>query len=491
MSQDKERNEEIPVPPYVQNHLALIYDARLSSEEKAFLHSLASWCGRRKATYVSEERIAEMLNISRSSAYRLMSSLVKAGRIRVVRRGNGKTALREVVPPEEIYPIEVLHFPYFFLRYGASPEEKSIMRSQAPMTLEVRERVKKWVEDREKKKYDDDWEELNGTEVPKMRPLNDTEGTRGPKNETSEPIRGPKNETSEPIRGPKNETSEPTRGPKNETSHMSEVPEMKPKVDPDPDLVDSVRKEVTSVDDVDVTGPSCELGTAGIPQDMSKGDSAEVGGMPSLSSGEDRTVPSTSTPVVRVQVVDAAVQTAIAKGKAVQAEKLKKVLDRGRRKEAARVAARETPTEVRTQGPEDVVLSGKCAKIAEAEALWKAEMTAKYPTFEHAPWTGREVGQISTLLDKVSGQLVLTVLRYVVRNWEDIEARYLKKNDGCPGLGFAVRFFSSLSLEAQKWNESRGTESVEQEWKRWFKENPGKSPPSELVWRYDQAKQAR
>lgn len=127
--------------------------------------------------------------------------------------------------------------------------------------------------------------------------------------------------------------------------------------------------------------------------------------------------------------------------------------------------------------------------VKQIERLWQAEMRSVYPDVTTVKWSGKERGQVQVLLrDSGSSLLVENGVRYVVRNWQTLKDRYLKGKGGYPGLGFLVKFRTSLLPEAELWAKHAEVLDEYEAAKRKAK-NPY-SIPSELRARYQEAKRA-
>ena len=145
------------------------------------------------------------------------------------------------------------------------------------------------------------------------------------------------------------------------------------------------------------------------------------------------------------------------------------------------------------------ILNGKCPRprgislaIRELEKTWMEELENSGFGFDFTGkfivpnWSGKEIGQVIYLLDRYCGRNLQIMMRYVIRQWNRISARYLKGRGVEPTLSFLLRFDVSLMPEAQHWVKSI---DVVYEYKAWKKENPTViRPPGDLLDRYTKAR---
>jgi len=99
-------------------------------------------------------------------------------------------------------------------------------------------------------------------------------------------------------------------------------------------------------------------------------------------------------------------------------------------------------------------------------------------------------GQMCRLVDMYGGEATKQAIRYMVGNWDAINARFFKKGPGSvPNFGLLTSMHESLFRESALWREHR---EVMEEWEAWQSEHADddETPPSELQGRYENARTA-
>lgn len=415
--------------PHVQVPLAFIYDSRLTAEEKIVLLAIHSRCVEHEYTVVSAAHLAEDLGLGIRTAKRILTALKDKGWITVGRRGNGKTARKGMTSFSVHYVPALFRYPFFFLQYSRTKGDVKALRSTSPFKDEDG-RFVRWLNGRVLEAEGDLAPEVTGkgvgvggSEVPNLAPLIQIRSANFGTQSRSR-IRGEEQE--------KDAARLSSPDPSEEGSRT--VPEKYPEACPGLTTDDECGKE----------------------------DTME-------NSGGDRPVSSSPD---RMSNLNEVMERAKAKTKASNEKRLQKALERDKR--LANLAGSDVPVQQKKS-------------LAAVSRAWSEELHSKYPDLVFAEWGPKERGICRNLLEKYPCQVTLTAVRYVIRRWDDIEARFFKRTGGVPTLGFLVRFHDTIFLEAQRWE---GLSKVQEEWDRWFRENPGKHPPSELVDRYQKAKVA-
>jgi hypothetical protein len=149
-----------------------------------------------------------------------------------------------------------------------------------------------------------------------------------------------------------------------------------------------------------------------------------------------------------------------------------------------------------TQGfrkSENVVLSPVRNVVEVLQKVWKTELEQHGFGFNTAgkfivpDWRGIESAHIIQLLNKYCGNDLEIALKYLVKYWHNISARYLKGSGVSPTLGFLLRFHDSIMPEAQQYEK---VAEVFEEYRKWEKEHPTDSYPSgDLLQRYSAAQE--
>lgn len=421
--------------PHVQVPLAFIYDSRLTAEEKIVLLAIHSRCIEHEFTVVSALHLAEDLGYSIRSVKRTLKSLTEKKWITVVRRGDGKTSRKGMNQFAEHYAPAVFRYPFFYLRHTRTETEVKTLRSEVPFADESG-RFTAWLNSRTLEAEGDFAPEVTGksvgeggSEVPNLAPLIQIRSA----------IFGTQSRSR--VRGEEQE-----------------------------------KEEVASLPPPTSSGPYLEETRGGTVSDPKQGPlfpltTVDVCGMEDSmeSSDSDRPV---SSPKERLSNLSDVVQQAKDRARVANEKRLKKALDRDKR--LANLAGSDVPVQQKKS-------------IAALTQAWAEEMRSKYPDLAFGAWGPKERGICKNLLEKYPCQVTLTAVRYVIRRWDDIEARYFKRTGGFPSLGFLVKFHDTIFLEAQRWE---GLSQIQEEWDRWFRENPDKRPPSDLVARYQKAKAA-
>jgi AraC-like DNA-binding protein len=165
------------------------------------------------------------------------------------------------------------------------------------------------------------------------------------------------------------------------------------------------------------------------------------------------------------------IEAAKARFRAAREEKLAKTRDK----------------EIKEQNLKGGVVSLSRTKILKRlEARWMQEMADRFPGLKFATWGPKEKKQAYDLVEKYGGEIIEYAVQYLIREWERIQARYLKGKGSVPGLGFLLKFHDSLVPEAQRYGKLL---AIREEWQGWFKQHPGDMyPPGDLEKRYQEAR---
>lgn len=425
--------------PHIQVPLALIYDSRLSPEEKVVLLALTARCLEHEYTVVAVERLAEELGMSERTVYRHLTALRKAGWIECIQRGDGKTSRKTLRSYTVQYHPAVLRYPYFFLRHDRTEKQVELLRSKIKTFDDSDKSFSSWLNGRV--------EELEGevegvlpnlTDPPagKGAALTDLTGQTG-----FSPDRSVIQNRSRYIGTDQEKDAErpaSSSGPsfsrdETATTSGSEYPESS--------------APLTTPVQADTVSPGGEEGHGESDRPVSPVDD-------------------------RMQELHFAVEKAKERAKESNTRRLRRAMEKDQRRQNLEGSA--TPLSLRKS-------------VSVIQNTWKEEMAAHFPDITFGPWAAKERKLCKDLVEKYSCQLTLTAIRYVIRRWGDIEERYFKRSGGFPSIGFLVRFHDTMFPEAQRWEK---VAAIEEEWDRWFRENPGKRPPSDLRRKYQSLKEA-
>lgn len=173
----------------------------------------------------------------------------------------------------------------------------------------------------------------------------------------------------------------------------------------------------------------------------------------------------------RMVDANASIQEAILKSRAQREQNLQRLRVREQREQ-----------NLKSDGPKSL---SRRRLLKRFEEIWLTEMRDRFPGIQFAGWEAKERGQMDQLTEKYSGEVVEHALRYVVRRWDKIQARFLRGKGGMPSLGFLVKLHDVLVPESQRWAE---LSVVEKEWEDWSKANPNDLyPPDDLKERFTKA----
>lgn len=121
--------------------------------------------------------------------------------------------------------------------------------------------------------------------------------------------------------------------------------------------------------------------------------------------------------------------------------------------------------------------------------VWYEELGTVFGVSVTKPaWSQGDGAKITALLQFRSLDDLEGVLRYTVRNWKEIGARYFKdRSTPLPTIAFVSSFVDNMVQEAQSAPEG-DLSALKDEWDAWHFDHPFDPPPEDLQRRYDEAK---
>lgn len=126
--------------------------------------------------------------------------------------------------------------------------------------------------------------------------------------------------------------------------------------------------------------------------------------------------------------------------------------------------------------------------------VYTSLIKTSYPSMPVVRWNAdgnaKARGQMCRLVDMYGGEATQQAIRYMVGNWDAINARFFKKGPGSvPNFGLLTSMHESLFRESALWDEHR---EVVEEWEAWqgAHADDDETPPSELQGRYENARTA-
>lgn len=119
--------------------------------------------------------------------------------------------------------------------------------------------------------------------------------------------------------------------------------------------------------------------------------------------------------------------------------------------------------------------------------VWLSETRAIDPEARVA-WAVADRDVARKLIEMYDERAIADSIRYVIRNWTAISARYFKGNGDAPTIQLIHKLHARLVDTARKWTKYA---AVLEEWDEWWKQDASvraSRPPRDLQARYDEAK---